>query len=395
MSGIVTVEQCGQQLQQAEFVTRDVAAENELVEGEANEDVEHVTDDVVERTVTEVVVIEPDMEVVVVEEVRYKVQLESRKSKEKCSKKKKKGIQKREAFLKCPWTKNHANKTSLSSRKTIQNLTVTDKFGVPAAGLQVITRRSNRDMLINSKENVEDVTNKKLIELTKDISKRLNEDVFNEEGEEIIGYTRTVLDLPALAIKMRKEQSSLKVALTEFPTWLASVRNIPVDDLNDISEDELKGQFKLFMKRLEVLSNKYSLTELQILDTKILIKKFFDPEGSLYVDIEMVLQAMAIASVKHSCESILESFVSEYENHFDERRNVDENTANEEFEIAVNGPNLAHADAVILEAMSLYWKGKPWHFYRTSPLEKLVNPSGTSKTLKRLDSVKNSLPIMD
>ena len=70
-----------------------------------------------------------------------------------------------------------------------------------------------------------------------------------------------------------------------------------------------------------------------------------------------------IAAVKHSCESILESFVSEYENHFDECRNVNENKANEESTIAVNGPNLAHADSVILQAMDFYWQGKPWHFY--------------------------------
>ena len=43
----------------------------------------------------------------------------------------------------------------------------------------------------------------------------------------------------------------------------------------------------------------------------------------------------------HSSESVLESFVSRYENHFDARRSTNEETANEEFEIPVNGPNLA------------------------------------------------------
>ena len=91
----------------------------------------------------------------------------------------------------------------------------------------------------------------------------------------------------------------------------------------------------------------------------------------------------------------MESYVSQYEIHFDERRNVDEHTANEEFEISVNGPKLAHADSVILEAMDLHFKGKAWHFFRSSLIEKLVNPCGTSSTLKRLESEKNSLPIMD
>ena len=37
----------------------------------------------------------------------------------------------------------------------------------------------------------------------------------------------------------------------------------------------------------------------------------------------MVLQAIAVSSVKHSCESMLESLVSKFENHFDSRRNYD------------------------------------------------------------------------
>ena len=42
------------------------------------------------------------------------------------------------------------------------------------------------------------------------------------------------------------------------------------------------------------------------------------------------------------------------ENHFDEQRNVKEDTANEEFEISKNGPNLAHCDSIIIEALNLY-----------------------------------------
>ena len=105
---------------------------------------------------------------------------------------------------------------------------------------------------------------------------------------------------------------------------------------------------------METLTSGYFVAEIQKLDTKILVRKFFDPECQLFVNNEFLLHAMAVASVKHSCESISESFVSEYENHFDERRNVDETTANEEFEIAVIGPNLAHADVMVLEAIELY-----------------------------------------
>ena len=63
----------------------------------------------------------------------------------------------------------------------------------------------------------------------------------------------------------------------------------------------------------------------------------------------MVLHAISVASVKLSCESILESFVSQYENHF-----VSEETGNEEFLIARNEPNIAYAYGVITEALDMY-----------------------------------------
>ena len=96
-----------------------------------------------------------------------------------------------------------------------------------------------------------------------------------------------------------------------------------------------------------------TVKELEDLYSTLLMKTFFEESNNLYQGIEMVLQAMAVSSVKSSCESILESFVSMHENHFDQCRNVDETTATEEFEISVNGPSLAHADAVISEAMDL------------------------------------------
>ena len=54
------------------------------------------------------------------------------------------------------------------------------------------------------------------------------------------------------------------------------------------------------------------------------------------------MQAIAVSAVKQICKTILESFVSMYENHFDIIRNTNGKSTNEEFEIAVNGPNLAN-----------------------------------------------------
>ena len=50
--------------------------------------------------------------------------------------------------------------------------------------------------------------------------------------------------------------------------------------------------------------------------------------------------------------------MSRYENHFDSRRSTDEDASNQDFEIAVNGPNLAHWDRVFCEVMNKYWREK-------------------------------------
>ena len=133
------------------------------------------------------------------------------------------------------------------------------------------------------------------------------------------------------------------------------------------------------------------------MDPKELIKKFLDPAGQLYKNVELIMQALSVCAVKHSCESVLESFVSCYENHFDSRRNTEKGSTNEEFEIATNGPNIANCDGVVKEAMNLYWSssGGSWHFFRSSVVEKLKSFRGDSEVMDRIMSTENSLPFMN
>ena len=110
-----------------------------------------------------------------------------------------------------------------------------------------------------------------------------------------------------------------------------------------------------------------------------------------------------VCSLKHICESVLESFVSRYENHFDSRRSTNEETSNEEFDIAVNGPSLAHCDGIGQEAKDKYWKDKSndgkvggeWHFYKKSVLEKLSSLEDNSVVLKIIMKQKNNLPFIN
>ena len=56
--------------------------------------------------------------------------------------------------------------------------------------------------MANNKEDVENKTDKKLVELTKDISQRLSQNVFSKKGEDTIGHIKYISDLPGLAPRM-------------------------------------------------------------------------------------------------------------------------------------------------------------------------------------------------
>lgn len=71
-------------------------------------------------------------------------------------------------------------------------------------------------------------------------------------------------------MKLKSAGSFIKVAVLEFGNWLEAVKQIPVEYLKDVPEDELKSQFKLYLSRLEELTRKYFMDDLHKLDSKIL-----------------------------------------------------------------------------------------------------------------------------
>ena len=83
----------------------------------------------------------------------------------------------------------------------------------------------------------------------------------------------------------------------------------------------------------------------------------FNPK-QVFKNIEAIMQAIAVSAVKQMYKTILESFVSMYESHFDIIRNTNEKSTNEEFEIAVNVTNFAHCDSVVEATMDNNWASR-------------------------------------
>ena len=99
-----------------------------------------------------------------------------------------------------------------------------------------------------------------------------------------------------------------------------------------------------------------------------------------------------------SVESVVETLVSRYEQHFNSSRQFSEDHALEEMQISENGPLLQHADPPLDRAMNKYWKNNnergQWHFIRrTEDIRSYTG--GLSKALGKMLDEKSKLPFMD
>ena len=193
--------------------------------------------------------------------------------------------------VKCLWPLSPKDKLTYAEEGTIRGLPIRTQHSVPAAGLQVRTRRQTAEVQTRKGEDVVKVTDEKLLKVVKELATRLSKEVYSPEGKVAIEHTRTILDLPTLARKLRVlGSSSIKVTATEFPAFLKAVRSLPIVSLEEVTDAELKSEFRTFLGRLEQMIKEVSAKDLEETDPKELIKQFFDPAGELFINIEMIMQ---------------------------------------------------------------------------------------------------------
>ena len=191
---------------------------------------------------------------------------------------------------KCLFPLLHNDQTSLKEMGKIQDVVIVNQASVAAGGLERGTRDMVRDTEILENDHTGKHVEDKLKKLLTTLYVGSKNEVFDDDAENAISCTRTVLDLPALAIKLKNEDGGyIKVALREFPTFLTAVRCLPICSLDDIGDSDLKDQYCEFTKRLENVTKKYSLLDLRKADPKKIIKRFFDPAENLFEGFEMVM----------------------------------------------------------------------------------------------------------
>ena len=229
--------------------------------------------------------------------------------------------------------------------------------------------------------------------LCKEFLKLFKKKVYNSEDVEVIEHSRKVTDLATLSLKIRS-RSCVLVSLLEGPEFVKSSLAL-ARSLRVIDKEVLQDQFSAFAKKLEELTKDISEDDLKKMDSKDLIVKFFNSEAKLFCGIELILQAIAVASIKISVESVAESFISEYNRRNDKLRTLSEDAAEFEMEIAKNGPVMAECDSVVKEGLDLYFntktKSKKWNFITRSGA---VDGQLVGKRVSKILSESFRLPFM-
>ena len=294
---------------------------------------------------------------------------------------------------KCQWERYHADLILMESKKTY--------MGVSIGNINIGTTRQTRLAAQNDLVHVADGTalvQERLYTLAWRLHHDLSNEIFDKDTAAMIEHCRVVSDLASLLKKIDRKGPVL-VGLEESNKFINSARAI-TGTIKSISDCDLAMIFREFVTLLEVYfirpqGNSFDPSKL---DNKKLIQNLLEREmSSQFATCKLILHCLSAACVKVSVESVVESIVSKYENHFDSSRQPSEDHALSEMVIAENGPLLHQAEGILENSMNCYWKenstnGK-WHFLRTSD-DIRGYTGGASKVIGKLMDRKSKLPFM-
>ena len=290
--------------------------------------------------------------------------------------------------VKCLWPRYHGCLEELKSNDNSKGVVIKAEHETKAFNTRLA--KKNNDVALVTK--ADEIVKTNLVCLIQRLETDLRKDTFEKETVEVIELIRNVTDLKSLAVEVR-DNGYIQTAHKFGIKFVESAKKI-TNTIRDMPDIELKESFCKFLKSLEIHTKDVDVKDM---DSKLLIKDFLQL-SKLYEGTELTLQCICTAAVKISVESVVESLVSRYENHFDASRQLKEDRALDEMEIAENGPEVVKADAVLSGAMNKYWaekspKDPSWHFCHKT--QDVRTYAGESKVVKRLLSVESKLPFME
>ena len=222
-------------------------------------------------------------------------------------------------------------------------------------------------------------------------------ELFDAETKQKIEHCRTICDVKSLLTKINRN-GAVTVGLEEGECFLIAT-NAVTDTCKSFSREDMSRLFREYVSVLEeVFISSVSQFDASKLQNRKLIQYMIGSEGSnKFKEVRVVVHIILTACLKVSVESIVESLVSRYENHFTSSRQLTEEHALDEMIISENGPNLHEADSILERALNKYWSknsvnGK-WHFIRLGENIKSYL-GGSSKVVAKMLAEPSKLPFM-
>ena len=132
--------------------------------------------------------------------------------------------------------------------------------------------------------------------------------MFDEDDVAMINKIECLANLKDTILKLKARGVTI-VAATEGEKFVKNAKSL-CHTIEEISDNILKKQITLFLKKLLEMYNTKSQDEIKSIDV---IKRFLGTNEKLYEGIEFIMHSISTACVAISVESIVESLVSIYE----------------------------------------------------------------------------------
>ena len=293
----------------------------------------------------------------------------------------------------CMWPVLHKDLREMEAKSTYRSVPLTTLI-TNELKTRAGTARAKESLLLNKSQVISKCLQnlKTFASFLYNSMKDGDDGVFDTDDLEMIEKLRTLLDMESLAMKVKLRGAS-QVAALESKKFIETAKKVATE-LKEFSDDELRIQYRTFLRRLENLVDDVDEDDL---DSMKIIQHFLASKNKLFADIELILHAVATAAVTKSVESVIESWVSVSESRSHNKRSISEERLFNELIVAINGPLLQHADEIIKSALQRYWEkskrfaDRSGHFVRRS--EKIVD-FAVSKVVDKLVAEPPKLPFM-
>lgn len=293
----------------------------------------------------------------------------------------------------CLWPVLHKDLRELEDKSSYRSVPLTTLMGNELR-TRAGTVKAKDNLLLNKSQVIE----KALKDLRTFVSTLYNmmedgdEGVFDSDDLEMIEHLRILLDMESLAMKLKLRGAS-QIAALESKKFIETAKIVAVE-LQEFEDEELRIQYRTFLRRLEAVVDDVDEEEL---DSMKIIQHFLASRNNLYLDIELILHAISTAAVTKSVESVIESWVSVSESRSHNKRSISEDRLLNELIVAINGPLVQHADDIIKTALQRYWEkskssnDRSGHFVRRS---ENISDFTVSKVVDKLVAEPPRLPFM-